>query len=67
VQLQIDTDLHEMESLVLRKNGRGLIEILCRHLVGKTEKTYEYFSQFSQCPDRDSSRTLPTCNLLRHH
>jgi len=56
-----------MESLVLRKNGRGLIEILCRHLVGKTEKTYEYFSQFSQCPDRDSSRTLPTCNLLRHH
>lgn len=61
MQLQIDIDLHELE--IFKKE---LAVVWSRYYTDnwleELKQKNEYFSHFSQWPDRDSSRTLPSAS-----
>jgi hypothetical protein len=56
----------------LEGSGRGLIQVLPRHMPKGTEENYENFRHDSRCPGRDSNRAplkyentpLPLCQSV---
>jgi hypothetical protein len=50
---------------ILERYGRGLIEVLSRHVPGETKST-KNLSQKSRCPGWNSNRILPNMGLYSH-